>query len=147
MYATGEQEGVGIFQDIGSWLKGAAKSTNKFLKKTKVLSRVGSAVAPLLALHPATAAASGPVGSAAKFLKQRGYGKPPKAITAQQMRCIREGYGRELKSGAVSLVRAKRRYPKIKNVTPKQMEYVRAGMGRRQRGGGLSLAGGAASGY
>ena len=39
-HRLGMQEGRGIFSAIGKWVKGAVKTTGKFLKKHKVPSKV-----------------------------------------------------------------------------------------------------------
>lgn len=151
MHGAGHQEGMGLFGDIGKWFSGAAKKSNKYLKKTNLLSNVGSVVGPMIGVvHPG---AGNIVSKGAKFAKQAGYGKPkgyrvPAALSAAQIKCLRMGHGRYLQSGGVSLAMSRRMgYPRVKNVSPAQMKALNMGMGRMLKSGGVSLRGGPPSGY
>lgn len=157
MDGAGHQEGMGIWGDFSKWIKGASKKTKKFLKKTKLVSRLGTIAAPIAgALGQPGVSAAIAVGS--KFAKQHGYGpqyrmgKPPrygsgklKNITPAQMKCLQMGYGHKLKTGGVSLASARLMYPQVKNITSGQVKALSQGRGRYMKGGGVSLPGG--SGY
>lgn len=133
---SGIMEGKGIFNKIGN-----------FLKKSKILSTVGSIAAPFVSILPipGAPAAAAAVGAASAAAKQAGLGKFPKSIksiTPQQMQALKEGRGKLLKKGGVNLQGAKDIFPGIKNLSPLQMRAIRAFRGRHMKGGGVSLAGG-----
>ena len=140
----GEQEGRGIFKTIGKWLK----SGNKWLKKTKVISKAGPVIGSLVGkVYPQ---AGQVITGASKFAKQHGYGPPRrcKSITRAQVEAMRQGHGRVLKGGGISLASARRLIsPVIKNITPAQVRALRSYFGRWLKGGGISLSGGGPSGY
>lgn len=151
-----QMEGQGIWSDFKKWIK-----------KHKILSRVGSAASSILPYTPLSFA-SLPVKLAAGAAKQAGYGysggrypkqmaamipyrmsgmgKTPKAITRAQIHAIASGLGKWMKNGGISLAAAKYIYPTIKNLIPSQVKALAMGFGRMLKGGGVSLAGGKASG-
>ncbi len=148
MYGSGYQEGMGIWGDFKRWVGKAAKSTNKFLRKTKILSTVGGIIGPLLtAQHPQAGAM---VTAASKAAGQAGYGlklaggaryvAKVKNISPIQHMALRQGLGKWTQSGGVSLAMAKPMYPGIKNVSPAQVKALSAYRGRNLSGGGISLA-------
>lgn len=136
MDARGLQEGKGIFDSIGN-----------FLKSTKIISTIGKIAAPLVGIiNPAAGAA---VAAGATLAGQLGVGLPKKIknLSPMQMQALKEGFGKALKSGGISFSAiAKRKWPAIKNITSLQMKAVAAFRGRHMKGGGVSLAGGRASG-
>lgn len=135
MDVRGMQEGKGIFDAIGN-----------FLKKTKIISTIGKIVAPVVGLiNPAAGAA---VGVATAAASQLGVGLPKKikSLSAMQIEALKRGFGKVLKSGGISLTKAKPLFPGIKNITKTQMKAIQALRGRHMVGGGVSLAGGRATG-
>ena len=136
MDARGLQEGKGIFDSIGN-----------FLKSTKIISTIGKIAAPLVGIiNPAAGAA---VAAGATLAGQLGVGLPKKIknLSSMQMQALKEGFGKALKSGGISFTAlAKKKWPAIKNITSLQMKAVAAFRGRHMKGGGISLAGGRASG-
>lgn len=147
MYGSGYQEGMGIWGDIGRWIKGAASKANKFLKKTKLLSKVGGVLGPMLTgVYPQ---AGRLLTGAAKVAGQAGYGVVVaggaysgkcKNISRNQHMAMQQGMGRWLPAGGISLAAAKPYYPGIKNISPGQVSALAAYRGRRVKGGGISLA-------
>lgn len=147
----GRMEGLGIFKDIGKWLAGAARTGNKWLKKTHIISKAGPVVGKLVgSVYPQ---AGKIIGDAAKFAGQHGYGislpagggRAVKSITPTQQKALRAGYGKLLKGGGISLVTAKKLYPTIKNITPAQWNAVRGLRARNMKGGGYSFVKGVAT--
>lgn len=135
MDAKGLQEGRGIFDSIGN-----------FLKSTKIISTIGKIAAPLVGIVSPPAGAA--LGAAAAVASQLGVGLPKKIknLSPTQMQALKEGFGKVLKSGGISLELAKKKWPAIKNITAIQMKAVAAFRARHMKGGGVSLAGGRASG-
>lgn len=135
MDARGLQEGRGIFDSIGN-----------FLKSTKIISTIGKIAAPLVGIVSPPAGAA--LGAAAAVASQLGVGLPKKIknLSPTQMQALKQGFGKALKSGGISLALAKKKWPAIKNITALQMKAVAAFRGRHMKGGGVSLAGGRASG-
>ncbi len=140
MDARGMQEGKGIFDAIG-----------KFLKKTKIISTIGKIAGPLISILPipGAAPAGAAVTAAGAVASQLGVGLPRKIkpLSATQMESLKMGLGRPLSSGGISLAMAKKYYPAVKNISAVQMKAVAAYRARHMKGGGVSLAGGRASGY
>ncbi len=136
MYGRGMQEGAGILQKIKKWLK-----------KTKVISRISSIAAPLLSVIPVPGARGAAIGLAlaGQLAKQKGFGRI-KSITCRQVEALKMGLGCPLTGGGISLAAAKRIFPSIKNITVAQIRALAALRGRHMKGGGISLAGGRATG-
>ena len=141
-------EGMGIFGDIGRWLAGAAKKTNKWLKDSKIISKAGPVVGKLVgSVYPK---AGKIISDASKFAGQHGYGislpagggRAVKPITASQQKALRDGYGKLLKGGGISLSAAKNK--NIKNITPAQWNAVRQLRARKMKGGGYRFTKGVA---
>ncbi len=110
------QTGSGIFQSIGN-----------FFKKSKIASKLGSIISPLVGLISPPAGAA--LGAATAVAKQAGYGhggRRPKPLTKTQVDCLTHGTGiKLLKSGAVSLAGVKNRYrTPPKNITPGQFRAL-----------------------
>ena len=147
----GQMEGMGIFGDIGKWLYKAAKKTNKWLKKTNIISKTGPVVGKLVgSVYPQ---AGKIISDAAKFAGQHGYGtvnipagggKPIKSITATQQKALQAGHGKLLKSGGISLASAKKMYPNIKNISAAQWKGIRQLRARKMKGGGYKFVKGVA---
>ncbi len=149
-----QMEGAGIWKDFTKWVKGAAKKTDKTLKKTKAISRVGGLVGPLIgAVRPGAGAV---ITSAAKYVGQHGYGgtlaggrmrpvkRNVKNLSPAQVRCMQMGYGAQMGSGGVSLAMARKMgYPKVKNITAAQVKQLKMGLGKYLPSGAISLKGGA----
>ena len=144
----GQMEGMGIFGDIGRWLAGAAKKTNKWLKDSKIISKAGPVVGKLVgSVYPK---AGKIISDASKFAGQHGYGislpagggRAVKPITASQQKALRDGYGKLLKGGGISLSAAKNK--NIKNITPAQWNAVRQLRARKMKGGGYRFTKGVA---
>ncbi len=144
MYGSGYQEGMGIWSKFKKFVRGAAKKTNKFLKKSKIISKVGSVVGPIIGTkYPG---AGDVISGAAKFAGQHGYGiviaggaynGKCKNISAAQCRAIMGGYGHWLPTGGVSLAGAGNG---MKNISAAQVKALAAYRGRMLKGGGISLA-------
>jgi len=136
---AGMMEGKGIFSKIGKWLK-----------KTKVLSRLAKIAGPVIGVLPFPGAriAGTAVGIAGKVAEMKGFGlrQKIKSITRNQIESIKRGLGRLMADGSISLAKAKKLFPKIKNVTKTQLRALAAFRGRHMKGGGVSLAGGRATG-
>ena len=131
------QYGSGLFSRIGDWLK-----------KSKLVSTIGSVIAPVAGtIHPALGAA---VTGATNLVKQKGYGvriagegRAPAPISRNQVKCLIEGGGRLklLKSGAVSLARLKKKYKdNPKNISPAQFRALLAGRGHWGKGKTIEFA-------
>ena len=151
-HRLGMQEGRGIFSAIGKWVKGAVKTTGKFLKKHKVPSKVLGFAGNVVGMFPGPKGKIGSIGLklAAKGVRQAGWGpsRRCKNITASQVAACQAGYGRWLPSGAISLALARKYVNKgIKNISPAQVNALRQLFGRVMKGGGITLAGGGPSGY
>ena len=153
MYGNGYQEGMGLWDSFKKWVGKAAKTAKKGLKKTKLISRVGSIAGPLAAAagRPGVSAA---IAAGTAFAKQHGYGTvlaggrykgKVKNISPIQHMALKKGLGRMLPGGGVSMVAAKRMYPRIKNISAAQVKALAAYRGRKLSGGGISLAVRAAS--
>ena len=65
-----------------------------------------------------------------------------KSITDSQQQALRDGHGRLLKSGGISLVACKNK--NIKNITPAQWRAVQQLRARHMKGGGYSFVKGVA---
>jgi len=149
--SRGQMEGEGIFGDIGKWLYKAAKKTNKWLKKTNIISKTGPVVGKLVgSVYPQ---AGKIISDAARFAGQHGYGtvnvpagggKAIKSITATQQKALQAGHGKLLKSGGISLVSAKKMYPNIKNISAAQLKGVKQLRARKMKGGGYKFVRGVA---
>ena len=137
-FERGRMEGLGIFKDIGKWLSGA----NKWLKKSKVISKAGPVIGNLVGkIYPS---AGKIIGDASKLAAMAGYGislpagggRKIKNITPTQQQAMMKGYGRLLKTGGISLALAKKIYPQIKNITPGQWKAIQQLRARNMKGGG-----------
>jgi hypothetical protein len=86
-------------------------------------------------------------GLAGLAAKQRGFGHPrkAKAITARQIKAIRAGLTKVLKSRGLSVVLATRVFRGIRGVTPEQMRALGRDGSTHARGG-VALAGGTSTG-
>ena len=146
-----EMQGMGIFNQIGKWLIGAAKKTNKWLQDSKIISKAGPVIGKLVGtVYPG---AGKIIGDASKFAGQHGYGislpagagaRKVKSITALQQKALRDGHGKLLKSGGISLVACKNK--NVKNITPAQWRAVQQLRARHMKGGGYSFVKGVAVG-
>ena len=144
----GQMEGEGIFGDIGKWLAGAARKTNKWLKDSKIISKAGPVVGKLVgSVYPQ---AGKIISDASRFAGQHGYGislpagggRAVKSITASQQKALQNGHGRLLKGGGISLAAAKNK--NIKNITPAQWRAVKQLRARKMKGGGYRFTKGVA---
>jgi hypothetical protein len=131
------QYGSGIFDSIGNWLK-----------KSKLVSTLGSIIAPVAGVvHPALGAA---VTAGTALAKQKGFGvriagegRPPKSLTKNQVKCLMEGRGRlkMLKSGAVSLAALKKKYKdQPKNISPAQWRALLSGKAKWGKGQSIDFS-------
>ena len=120
------QTGGNLFKKIGA-----------FFKKSKLLSKIGTIVAPLASIIPGVGPAIGAaVGAATAGAKLAGLGhtgRAPKALTKSQVKALMNGEGiRMLKSGGVSLAGLRNRYPRgnaPNNITPGQWRGLMQGRG------------------
>lgn len=130
-------EGLGVFKDIAKWL-------NKAAKDTKIISRAGPIVGDLVGL--AFPQAGKVISSASKFAGKHGYGYDlsgrgkVKSISAAQLQALKNGHGKLLKSGSISLSAAKNK--NIKNITAAQWKAVQQMRGRKMKGGGINFPAG-----
>lgn len=131
------QLGSGIFDSIGNWLR-----------KSKLVSTLGSIIAPIAGVvHPALGAA---VTAGTALAKQKGYGvriagegRPPKSLTKNQVKCLMDGGGRlkMLKSGAVSLAALKKKYKdQPKNISPSQWRALLSGKAKWGKGQSIDFS-------
>jgi len=148
MLRRGQMEGRGIFKDVGKWLLGAAKKANKFLKKSKIISKAGPIVGSLVGkVYPQ---AGDIISKASKFAGQHGYGPARKCknISPAQVQAMKGGYAQWMPSGGISLALARKHLSKnIKNITKAQVDALRRFFGRKMKGGGIRLSGGGPSGF
>lgn len=85
------QRGRGVFKKFAKWGWKTVKKGNKFLRKTKIISKVGSAIAPLIATKYPKAGKV--IKSGVKYARAAGYGMPMKyGRPRQSMK-----YGRPMK--------------------------------------------------
>ena len=133
------QYGSGIFDTIGKWLK-----------KSKLVSTLGSVIAPVAGVvSPALGAA---VSAGTALAKQKGYGvrlageghgRAPKSLNKAQVQCLMEGGGRlkMLRSGGVSLAALKKRYRnQPKNISPAQWRALLSGRGHWGKGQNIDFS-------
>ena len=106
-----------------------------FFNKSKLLSKIGTIVAPLASIIPGVGPAIGAaVGAATAGAKLAGLGhtgRAPKPLTKQQVTALMSGEGiRMLRSGGVSLAGLRNRYRNPpKNITPGQWRGLMQGRG------------------
>ncbi len=133
------QYGSGIFDTIGKWLK-----------KSKLVSTLGSVIAPVAGVvSPALGAA---VTAGTALAKQKGYGvklageghgRAPKSLNKAQVQCLMEGRGKlkMLRSGAVSLAALKKRFRnQPKNISPAQWRALLSGRGHWGKGQSIDFS-------
>ncbi len=131
------QLGSGVFDSIGRWLR-----------KSKLVSTLGSIVAPIAGvINPALGAA---VTAGTALAKQTGYGvriagegRAPKPLNKEQVKCLMEGGGRlkMLKSGAVSLAALKKKYKnQPKNISAAQWKALLSGRGQWGKGQSIDFS-------
>lgn len=133
------QYGSGVFDSIGKWLK-----------KSKLVSTLGSIIAPVAGVvSPALGAA---VTAGTALAKQKGFGvriageghgRAPNSLSKAQVQCLMEGGGRlkMLRSGGVSLAALKKRFRnQPKNISAAQWRALLSGRGHWGKGQNIDFS-------